>query len=134
MLWHIDPSDYEPGTEPKTWPGRHLLAHVRPNAVVAQDGSGQFKTISAAIAKVPKKNNVPFLIYVKAGVYKEHVEIPKGAHKIVMFGDGPLRTIITGKKNFAAGTKTFQSATVGEFMIYSYSYLFKYLFHMKHRE
>ncbi|KAL6503371.1 hypothetical protein OROGR_025294 [Orobanche gracilis] len=112
MLWHIDPSDYEPGTEPKTWPGRHLLGHVRPNAVVAQDGSGQFKTIGAAIAKVPKKNNVPFLIYVKAGVYKEHVEIPKGAHKIVMFGDGPLRTIITGKKSFAAGTKTFQSATV----------------------
>ncbi|CAA0821427.1 Probable pectinesterase/pectinesterase inhibitor 58 [Striga hermonthica] len=111
MLWHNDPTDYEPGTEPGTWPSRHLLS-VRPNAVVAKDGSGQFKTISAAVAMVPKKNAVPFLIYVKAGVYKEHVEIPKGAHKIVMYGDGPLRTIISGSKNYAQGTKTFQSATL----------------------
>ncbi|GFQ04104.1 probable pectinesterase/pectinesterase inhibitor 58, partial [Phtheirospermum japonicum] len=107
-----DPTDYEPGTEPSMWPRRNLLANVNPNAVVAQDGSGHFKTINEAIAMVPKKNSVPFLIYVKAGVYKEHVEIPKGAYKIVMFGDGPLKTIITDKKNFAAGTKTFQSATV----------------------
>ncbi|KAL3641931.1 Condensin-2 complex subunit H2 [Castilleja foliolosa] len=99
-------------TDPSMWPRRNLLANVKPNAVVAQDGSGQFKTINEAIALVPKKNNVTFLIYVKAGVYKEHVEIPKGAHKIVLFGDGPSKTIITDNKNFAAGTKTFQSATV----------------------
>ncbi|CAA0834830.1 Probable pectinesterase/pectinesterase inhibitor 58 [Striga hermonthica] len=97
--------------EPMKWSRRDLLA-VRPNAIVAQDGSGQFKTIASAIATVPKKNNVPFLIHVKAGVYKEHVEILKGAHKIVMYGDGPLKTVITGSKNFAAGTKTFQSATL----------------------
>ncbi|GFQ04102.1 probable pectinesterase/pectinesterase inhibitor 58, partial [Phtheirospermum japonicum] len=105
-------SEEEEGTEPNMWTRRNLLANVKPNAVVAQDGSGQFKTIKEAIATVPKKNKVPFLIYVKAGVYKEHVEIPKGAHKIVMFGDGPLKTIITDKKNFAAGIKTFQSATL----------------------
>ncbi|KAK6146187.1 hypothetical protein DH2020_020056 [Rehmannia glutinosa] len=114
ILYHKDPSEYESGTEPKFLGkvSRQLLAHVKPNAVVAQDGSGHFKTINAAIATVPKKNNVPFLIYVKAGLYKEHVEIPKGANKIVLFGDGPFKTRITGNKNFAGGVKTFQSATV----------------------
>ncbi|KAL3641932.1 hypothetical protein CASFOL_012747 [Castilleja foliolosa] len=105
-------SEDDEETDPNAWTRRNLLAKAKPNAVVAQDGSGQFKTIKEAIATVPKKNKVTFVIYVKAGVYKEHVEIPKGAHNIVMYGDGPSKTIITDKKNFAAGTKTFQSATV----------------------
>ncbi|KAL3634625.1 hypothetical protein CASFOL_021679 [Castilleja foliolosa] len=110
LLEYVDPTDYEPGTD--AFPGRHLLVNVKPNAVVAQDGSGHFKTIKEAIAMVPKKNDKTFVIHVKAGVYNEQVEIPKGAHKISIFGDGPLKTVITGKKSFATGTKTFQSATV----------------------
>lgn len=95
------------------WSGKNFLAaDVTPNAVVALDGSGQFNTINAAIATVPKKNNVTFYIYVKAGVYKEHVEVPKKSNKIVLYGDGPLKTIITDNRSFATGTKTFQTSTL----------------------
>ncbi|KAL0368216.1 UNVERIFIED_CONTAM: putative pectinesterase/pectinesterase inhibitor 28 [Sesamum calycinum] len=77
-----DPTEYAPGEEPHfnlDNNRRHLLSatSLKPNAVVAQDGSGQFNTITAAIASVPQKNNQTFVIHVKAGVYKEHVQIPR---------------------------------------------------------
>ncbi|KAL8490617.1 hypothetical protein ACS0TY_022571 [Phlomoides rotata] len=94
---------------------RRLLRAARrgPDVLVAQDGSGQFRTIKEAIARIPKKNNRPFVIHVKAGLYKEYVDIPKGANQVILVGDGPLKTRITGKKCYAKGVKTFQSATVG---------------------
>ncbi|KAK4388428.1 putative pectinesterase/pectinesterase inhibitor 28 [Sesamum angolense] len=112
-----DPTEYAPGEEPHfnlDSNRRHLLSatSLKPNAVVAQDGSGQFNTIRAAIASVPQKNNQTFVIHVKAGVYKEHVQIPKKVNKIVLIGDGPLKTRITGRKNFAEGVKTYHTATV----------------------
>ncbi|KAL0393271.1 UNVERIFIED_CONTAM: putative pectinesterase/pectinesterase inhibitor 28 [Sesamum radiatum] len=112
-----DPTEYAPGEEPHfnlDSNRRHLLSatSLKPNAVVAQDGSGQFNTITAAIASVPQKNNQTFVIHVKAGVYKEHVQIPKKVNKIVLIGDGPLKTRITGRKNFAEGVKTYHTATV----------------------
>ena len=97
-------------------PERRLMAHtpatVKPNAVVAQDGSGQFKTISEAVSKIPPKNNQTYIIYVKAGIYKETVEIPKKVNQVVLMGDGPLKTRITGSKNYAGGVQTFHTATL----------------------
>ncbi|CAI0626771.1 unnamed protein product [Linum tenue] len=94
---------------------RRLLAAdpagVPADMVVAQDGSGQYKSIMQAISAIPKKHKTPFVIKVKAGVYKEHVLIPKYADGIVMIGDGPTKTRVTGSKNFAAGVQTSDTAT-----------------------
>ncbi|XP_027164771.1 pectinesterase-like [Coffea eugenioides] len=87
-------------------------ASLKPNAVVAQDGSGQFKSIMAAVNTVPKKNNQTFVIFIKAGIYKEYVTLPKHVNGIVLVGEGPTKTKITGNKNFVDGVGTFQTPTL----------------------
>ncbi|PIA35514.1 hypothetical protein AQUCO_03500109v1 [Aquilegia coerulea] len=93
-------------------PDRKLLAatnnQLTPNAVVAQDGSGQFKTISAAIAAVPQNHPGRHIIYVKAGIYKETVTVPFKTINVLMYGDGPRKTIVTGDKNFQFNKLTTQ--------------------------
>ncbi|KAK7269561.1 hypothetical protein RIF29_22293 [Crotalaria pallida] len=96
---------------------RHLLAKgdkgqgPKPNVVVAQDGSGQFKTIKEAIDSYPKNFKGRYIIYVKAGVYDEYITVPKKSINILMYGDGPTKTIVTGRKCFRDGVKTMQTAT-----------------------
>ncbi|GAA0145818.1 esterase [Lithospermum erythrorhizon] len=84
---------------------------IRPNATVCAVGNCQFKTINDAIATIPKGNNQTFIIFVRAGVYNEHVEIPKRTNKVVLIGAGPTKTKITGNRNYADGTNTFNTAT-----------------------
>ncbi|XP_074340961.1 pectinesterase-like [Apium graveolens] len=94
---------------------RKLLASnnagVTPNAVVAQDGSGQYKTIGAALAAYPKGNKGKYTIYVKAGVYDEYITVTKDQVNVFMYGDGPRKTMVTGSKCNAKGISTMQSAS-----------------------
>ncbi|VVB07035.1 unnamed protein product [Arabis nemorensis] len=98
---------------PKT---RRLMATkggVKANVVVAKDGSGQYKSINEALNIVPKNNKIPFVIYIKQGVYKEKVDITKKMTHVIFIGDGPTKTKITGSLNFAIGkVKTYRTATV----------------------
>lgn len=95
---------------------RKLLAaggapRAKPNAVVAKDGSGNFKSIQAAIDAVPKDKKGRYVIYVKAGIYEETVLIPKDKTNIFMYGDGPKRTRVLGHKSNADGITTQDTAT-----------------------
>ncbi|KAM7265220.1 hypothetical protein ACFE04_002903 [Oxalis oulophora] len=85
---------------------------VKPNVVVAQDGSGNYKTVKAAVDAAPVNSNVRYVIYVKKGTYKETFEIAKNKKNIMLYGDGMDLTIITGSLNVVDGTTTFKSATV----------------------
>ncbi|XP_025826298.1 probable pectinesterase/pectinesterase inhibitor 58 [Panicum hallii] len=98
---------------PKWVPGdlRRLLQVQKPNAVVAQDGSGGFKTITAAINAVPKTYKGRYVIYVKAGTYKEYVTVPKNMANVFMYGDGPTRTVVTGDKSNTGGFATIATRT-----------------------
>lgn len=85
---------------------------VTPNVVVAADGSGNYKTVSAAVAAAPKKSSKRYVIRIKAGVYRENVEVPKSKTNIMFVGDNRETTIITGSRNVHDGSTTFHSATV----------------------
>jgi pectinesterase len=91
---------------------------VRPNAIVAKDGSGQFKTIAAAIAAYPKNLRGRYVIYVKRGVYDEYINIEKNIKNVFMFGDGPRKTIVTGRKSNRDGFSTFKTATFCNYSLY----------------
>ncbi|KAG4162920.1 hypothetical protein ERO13_D01G142800v2 [Gossypium hirsutum] len=83
-------------------------APLNADIVVAQDGSGNFKTISEAVAAAGGAKRT--VIHVKAGVYNENVDIQRSARNIMLIGDGIGATVVTGNKN-AQTTTTFRTAT-----------------------
>eukprot|EP00249_Psilotum_nudum_P011537 c23229_g1_i1 orf=274-2049(-) len=92
-----------------------LLQAASPNAdvTVAADGSGKYRTVQAAVDAAPSKSSKRYVIYIKSGIYKEQVIIPKSATNLMFIGDGIGATIITGDKNVQqSGVTTFNSATV----------------------
>ncbi|KAJ4829979.1 putative pectinesterase/pectinesterase inhibitor 36 [Turnera subulata] len=84
--------------------------------VVARDGSGIHRTINealAALGRMGKKRTQRVVIYVKAGVYNERVEIERHMKNVMFVGDGIDRTIVTANKNVPDGSSTYSSATFG---------------------
>lgn len=86
--------------------------------IVAQDGSGNYKTIQAAINAVPVNNPNHMVIYIKKGIYKEIVTVPSNKPYITFFGQDEKSTIITynnyhGESKLGGGTYgTQDSASV----------------------
>ncbi|KAK9726835.1 hypothetical protein RND81_05G240500 [Saponaria officinalis] len=85
---------------------------VKVDVVVAADGSGNYRTVGEAVAAAPAKSNRRYVIRIKAGVYRENVEVDKKKINIMFIGDGRSKTIITGSKNVIDGSTTYNSATV----------------------
>ncbi|XP_009800039.1 probable pectinesterase/pectinesterase inhibitor 13 [Nicotiana sylvestris] len=100
-----------PSGDRKLLAARNNNPQSPPNAVVAKDGSGQYNTIAAALAAYPKNLKGRYVIYVKAGIYDEYITITKDQVNIFMYGDGPRKTIVTGKKCNRDGVTTYQSAS-----------------------
>ena len=42
---------------------------------MAADGSGDFKTVQAAVASIPKSNRERIVVFIKDGVYREKVRV-----------------------------------------------------------
>jgi pectinesterase len=87
---------------------------IKADAVVAQDGSGDYTTVSAAVAAAPTNSKRRYVIYIKAGAYMENVEVGKKHVNLMFVGDGIGKTVIKASRNVIDGSTTFRSATVGE--------------------
>jgi len=57
-------------------------------------------------------SNETFVLYIKEGIYEEYVEFNRSMTNLVVIGDGPDKTRITGSKNFVDGINTYRTATV----------------------
>ncbi|XP_011090455.1 probable pectinesterase/pectinesterase inhibitor 36 [Sesamum indicum] len=91
-------------------------ATSKADIVVAQDGSGNYRTINEAVAALGRLGgNRPerAVVYVKSGVYKEKVEIGRDLKNVMFVGDGIDKTVVTGSQNVQDGATTFNSATFG---------------------
>ncbi|CAI5461192.1 unnamed protein product [Closterium sp. Yama58-4] len=90
--------------------GRKLqLAKVKklkPNAVVGKNE--KYKKINDALKAAPKTGL--YVVYIKAGTYKEKVLVNREG--VILVGDGATKTIITGKDSVAGGFTTYNTATV----------------------
>lgn len=102
------------------WPEQEMKyaagqGNVIPDVIVAKDGSGNFTTINEALSLVPKKSNKNFVIYIKEGVYQEYVKVSSTMWSVMLIGDGPTKTKITGNRSKASliNQDTYWTATVG---------------------
>ncbi|MCR2807386.1 pectate lyase [Paenibacillus soyae] len=85
------------------------LSELQNELTVAQDGTGDYRTVQAAIDAVPAGNGAPVTIHVKNGIYKEVVRIPSDKPFITLVGEDSQKTVITydnysGRDNGAGGT------------------------------
>ncbi|KAL6850046.1 hypothetical protein ACP4OV_020673 [Aristida adscensionis] len=87
-------------------------AGITADAVVAQDGSGKYRTVSEAVAAAPTGSKKRYVIYIKAGAYMENVEVGKKHTNLMFVGDGIGKTVIKASRNVVDGSTTFRSATV----------------------
>jgi pectin methylesterase-like acyl-CoA thioesterase len=70
-------------------PGMRLF-----DAIVAQDGSGDYTTLQAAIDAAPEGSAKPWLIFIKNGRYNEHIDIPAKKSHLHFIGQERDKVVI----------------------------------------
>ncbi|HET7535059.1 MAG TPA: pectinesterase family protein, partial [Candidatus Didemnitutus sp.] len=94
------------------------LRAAAPDATVAIDGSGSYRTVQAAVDAAPVGRTAPWIILLKPGRYPGHVAVPAEKSFLVFRGEDAATTVITDDRNLntptPAGTRiaTPDSATV----------------------
>jgi pectinesterase len=69
-------------------------AIVRERIVVAADGSGDYKTVQAALDVVPVNNTKEITIYIKKGVYREKLHLDSMCNHVTLVGEDAGSTIL----------------------------------------
>lgn len=72
-----------------------LQSFAQQKWVVAQDGTGRYKTVQEAFKAVPLNNKKPITIYVKNGIYKEKVLLDSNRRFVTLVGEDKFNTVLT---------------------------------------
>lgn len=82
--------------------------------VVAQDGSGRFRTVQEAVDAVPDQPQKTVTIFIKKGTYREKLVVPTLKTHIKLVGEGAETTVLTFDDHTgdAAGHNTYTSHSV----------------------
>jgi pectinesterase len=112
------PALLKSGTGPRSSIGTTASATAKAAAAttltVAKDGSGQYRTVQAAVNAVPANNPSRVVIQVKPGTYRETVKVPANKPHVTIQGMGAGRKDTVIVYNNAAGTpKPDGSGTYG---------------------
>ncbi len=84
---------------------------IKPDWVVAPDGSGDFERVQAAINAVTTNEGKPTVIYIKPGTYKEKIGVPVEKRNLKLVGESYETTILT-YDDHAKITKDYASTRV----------------------
>jgi len=71
--------------------------------IVAADGSGDVKTVTEALSRVPTNNRKRFVIFIKRGIYNEQITVAASKGNLSLLGENTEETKITSNVNSAAG-------------------------------
>jgi pectinesterase len=74
---------------------RYSVLDTQYDFVVAQDGSGNFKTVQEALNAVPDFRKVTTTIFIKNGIYKEKLNLSSSKQMVTLIGESVDRTILT---------------------------------------
>lgn len=71
-----------------------FAASAQKRITVAQDGSGDYKTVQAALNAVPLNNRSRLVIYIKNGTYKEKLHLDSSKNFVELLGESKFNTIL----------------------------------------
>lgn len=72
-----------------------VSAALSANLIVSKDGKGDFATVQAAVDAAAADNNIPVIIFIKKGVYKERITVPCSKRFINFTGEDANSVILT---------------------------------------
>ncbi|MEI9945750.1 MAG: pectinesterase family protein [Chitinophagaceae bacterium] len=72
-----------------------MRACAQQKIIVSQDGSGNYKTVQAALNAIPLNNKQPIIIYIKNGIYKEKLHLDSSKNFVALTGEDKFNTILT---------------------------------------
>jgi pectinesterase len=72
-----------------------IVCLAQKKIIVAQDGSGSYRTVQAAFNAIPANNKKPMIVFVKNGVYKEKLMLDSTKRFVTLIGEDKFNTILT---------------------------------------